>query len=286
MQTNLYKELFIRNWPIIPQEIQEKISDLKIAVAGCGSTGGGFVEGAYRLGVQNFHLSDNGEYELLNLNRQFVTQKEIGTNKAKAYEDKILQVNSGAQVRVWESGLNELNIDEFLNGVDFLFDAIDVTTESGMKMKLRLHEKAFEKKIPTGSALDLGYTQWLQSYNYHKSDQALHGKLALARQTKSPLKTLIVGFSPVEQLPLEITNEVIRLIENPNSGACQLACACFALAGMVTPYLLHFVRHNTLPPLTSLDLMEYFENEEEKAKRAELTQLSHIKLESMLLKIP
>lgn len=283
--TELYSSLYTRNWPVIDKSIQEKIATLRIGVAGCGSTGGAVIDGALRLGIQHYHLCDNGLYEATNLNRQMVTQREIGVNKAVAYSKRVKDVNPEATTRVWDMGLTPENIDEFMQGLDFLFDAVDVTTPEGMKMKLLLHEKAAQKKIPTGSALDLAYVQWLQSYNYHTGDKPLLGRLEAARKVKNPLKSLLVGFSEVEELPLEITDEIIRLVETPGANACQLACVCFVLAGMMTPYLLYFVREGHLPPLAVIDLMNYFESPEEKEKRAELTEKSHARLREILSKI-
>lgn len=280
-----YSELFNRNWPIIPKSVQGQISQMKIAVAGCGSTGGAFIEGATRLGITYYHLADNGSYELSNLNRQMVTQDEIGLNKAIANSKKILKINEHATTKCWDQGLTPENIDAFLDGVDFLFDAVDVTTPSGIQMKLLLHEKAAQKKIPTGSALDLAYTQWLKSYNYHLGEQALHGRLAEARKINNPLKSLIVGFASIEEMPLEISDEIIRLMKNPNESACQLACACFLLAGMVTPYLISFVKTNRLPPLTAIDLIGFFETSEEKAERKRKTSESHAALRQLLLEL-
>lgn len=267
-----YLELYKRNQPIIPSESQEKIGRLKIAVAGCGSTGGAFIDGALRLGVQNFHLTDNGDYELNNLNRQMVFLSDLNKNKSVAHKERISNTNVQARVRAWDEGLKLENMDDFLEGVDFLFDAVDVTTVSGMQMKLALHKKAFEQRIPTGSALDLGYTQWLQSYNYHKSEALLKGRYSDALSCKNPLKALIKGFCDVDELPYEIAEELLRLVKNPKESACQLACVCFVLAGMVTPYMLYFLDKGELPGLTSIDLMGFFEDQSTKEMRTVKTQ--------------
>lgn len=280
-----YLELYKRNQPIIPLEIQRSVGNLKVAVAGCGSTGGAFIDGLLRLGVQNFHLTDNGDYELNNLNRQMVFLSDLNKNKSVAHKERIVNTNTQAQVQTWDSGLTLENMNAFLEGVDFLFDAVDVTTMSGMRMKLELHKRAFEQKIPTGSALDLGYTQWLQSYNYHRGESLLKGKYSSALMCQNPLKALIEGFSDVEELPYEIAEELLRLLKNPKESACQLACVCFVLAGMVTPYMLYFLEKGELPPLTSIDLMSFFEDQATKEKRILKTQEIHRALRDELSRI-
>lgn len=271
MEQVAYNELYRRNWPIIPLEKQAKIKKLNVAIAGCGSTGGAFIDGLLRLGVQNYHLTDNGEYELNNLNRQMVYVADLNKNKSSVHKARILSTNPEAKVLSWESGLTHENMGDFLANIDFLFDAVDVTTPSGMKMKLALHEEAHKRKIPTGSALDLGYTQWLQSYNYHMGDDILRGKYNAALRCKNPLKALIEGFSSVDELPLEIAEEILRLLRNPTESACQLACVCFVLSGMVTPYMLHFVAKGQLPRLTSIDLIAYFEDQQDLEEREKRT---------------
>lgn len=284
--TEAYNNLYSRNWPIIPREIQQKIAPLKVAVAGCGSTGGAVVDGLSRLGVQDFHLCDNGDYELNNLNRQFVFGADIGRNKSMVHAERLEKLNPFVHVKTWTNGLTTDNIDAFLNNVDFLFDAVDVTTTQGMKIKLHLHEEAARRGIPTGSALDLGYLQWLQSYNYQLGEPALHGRLRAAQEVKNPLKALIVGFCDVEELSHEITLELTRLIKDPQQSCSQLAAVCFVLAGMMTPYMLHFLSKGRLPALTRIDLMTYFEDETEKQQRKERSTKSHKELTALLQEIP
>lgn len=284
--TKNYIELYRRNWPLIPEDVQVALGNLRVGVAGCGSTGGAVIEGLLRAGVQNFHLTDNGEYELNNLNRQFVDLNDIGVNKASAHANRIRRVNSEAVVQCWDDGLTEVNLADFVAGCDFVFDAVDVTTEAGIKMKLRLHEVLFEKKIPTGSALDLGFLQWLQSYNYHKGETLLKGRLEAARSARAPLKALILGFSPVEDLPLEITEELIRLLQNPKESASQLACACYALAAMMTPYMIYFIERGELPPLAQLDLLKYFRIQRFDKDREKRTADAHNRLVQLIERTP
>ncbi len=280
--TKFYTQTYTRNWPIIPQETQKKLSRLKVAIAGCGSTGGGFIDGLLRLGVQSFHLADDGGYERNNLNRQFVFLNDIDQNKATVHARRIKELNPEANVQVWSEGLTENNVFDFVSDCDFVFDAIDVTTAAGMAMKLRLHEVLHEKRVPTGSALDLGYKQWLQSYNYHLGESVLKGRLSQARACKNPLHAVFEGFCSVEELPLEITEEIIRLIQNPGSSCCQLACVCFLLAGMATPYMIHFIETNRLPNLITMDLLDPYLSARGKRDRATKTIEAHRRLRAIL----
>lgn len=281
-----YWDLFARNWPIVSREIQYKIAQLKIGFAGCGSVGGAFIDGALRVGVLNYKLADTGDYDLNNLNRQMVTAADINVNKAVAYERKIKSINRLANVNsTYTDGVCEKNVDDFLNGVDFVFDGVDVTTESGIANKLLLHEKAAQRKIPVVAALDLGFTQWIRTYDYRQGMSALEGRLDEARRTKHPLKALIGPVCPVEDLPLEITIELIRLFQDPNGSACQLGSVCFLLAGLVHPLLVHFIEKNTFPPLIQMDLLVPFLTPAETIERAQILKEKHTELRKLLVEI-
>lgn len=266
-----YWETYTRNFSMISRGQQEQIRDFRVAIAGCGSTGGAFIDGLLRLGVGYYHLADNGTYDQSNLNRQMVSRKDIGLNKAAVYSDRVSDINPVACVKTWADGLTLSNMDAFLNEVDFLFDAVDVTTVDGMKMKIALHELASQRGIPTGSALDLGYTQRIQSYNYHMGESVLHGRLAKAKQATNPLSALIDGFIDLEEIPDGFTSELLRFLQNPNSGASQIASACFLLSSLAAPYILFLLEHKKLPPLVTIDIKSFFETKEEKEKLAALS---------------
>ncbi len=282
---NNYDQLYTRNSPIIEPDSQRFFKNLKVAVAGCGSTGGAFIDGLIRLGVSAYNFSDVGYYELNNLNRQMVFLSDLGKHKAEVQKFRVLNINSEASVNIWTEGVNDKNAPEFLSGVDFLFDAVDVTTQGGMAAKLNLHLWAHKLGIPTGSALDLGYTQWLQSYNYQKSTPLLLGHFESATRCKHPLKALIEGWCPIKDLPLEIILECIRLVKNPNEGACQLGSACFMLSAMVTPYLSYFAKKGVLPGLTTIDLLDPYLSQEEKDQRSKEKLRAEIELTELFANI-
>lgn len=271
---DLYSELFKRNQPIIPQQAQFKIKELRVLVAGCGSTGGAFIEGASRLGVVNYKLTEPDTYERHNLNRQFVFPSEIGINKAQAQAARLknLFTNCESSISVDTNGINDRNADDLTTNVDVVFDAVDVTTERGMAAKLLLHEVAAQKKILVLSALDLGYNQWIRVFDYRANSEALEGRLELARSCRHPLKALVEGFCPVDQLSTEIAEEVLRLLENPHSSACQMAAPCYLLAAFTGPILLRIAERKNLPKIISFDLMRHLEDSSE-LKNSSLKQI-------------
>lgn len=277
-----YFTTYQRNQPIISQKQQNSIKQLKVMVAGCGSTGGAAIEGLSRLGVEKFILLDNGSYEENNLNRQFVTRDDLEKNKAEVQKSKILQINPNAQIHVENQGVTDININNLAKDCDFIFDAVDVTTPDGMQAKLLLHKVCHEQNKATLSALDLGYTQWIRAYNYQSGEELLAGRFKETQLIKHPLKQLIVGFCTVNEMDFEICEEAVRIIENPNEGACQLACACYLLAAFITPYTLYWLENSSFPTLVKYNLLEQFEDDTRRKERNLKNKQSREKLLKLL----
>lgn len=266
-----YAELFKRNQSIISSNTQNKIQNLKILVAGCGSTGGAFIEGASRLGVIQFKLAEPDTYDLHNLNRQFVYPSDIGKNKAIVHAERLQKLfeECNPSIEVEPNGVNLDNINKLLADVDLVFDAVDVTTSSGMKSKLLLHELACQKNLPVLSALDLGFKQWIRFYDYRIIKLPLEGRIERALICQNPLKALIEGFCDIEELSAEILEEVIKLLTHPGTSACQLASCCHLLAAFSGPLLIRFCEGKKIPPLTSFDLMKDLLNQSESDEKEE-----------------
>jgi molybdopterin/thiamine biosynthesis adenylyltransferase len=266
-QVSIYDELFKRNIPLIDSQTQQKIKSLRVLVAGCGSTGGAFIEGASRLGVLNYRLAEPDHYELHNLNRQFVYPEDTGKNKGEVHAERLRKLlkDCGAQIEVHTDGIQKENVNQLLNGVDLVFDAVDVTTAEGISAKFLLHETAAARKLPVLSALDLGFKQWLRIFDYRDGAQALDGNLKKARAIENPIKALFEGICPASELPAEILHEILRVFKNPGSSFCQIASPCHLLAGFTAPILIRFAEGKSLPKLLYFDPMQELQNSDERA---------------------
>lgn len=272
---NNYSELFKRNNNIISTDLQNKLENLKVLIAGCGSVGGAFIEGASRVGVQHFRLTEPDTYEIHNLNRQFVYPKDVKKNKAIVHKERLQQLFEGCDysVEVETNGIDSQNIDRLINGVDLIFDGVDVTTVNGISAKLLLHQEAHAKKIPVISSLDLGFRQWIRFYDYRKMELPLDGRLEGARQCQNPIKALIKGFCTLDELSLEIIQELIKILTQPETSACQLASCCHLLAAFTGPILIRFSEDKNLPALITFDLMRALESAVER-KQVEANRLA------------
>lgn len=249
-----YRELTMRNQAFITPETQAKLRTVKILIAGCGSTGGACTTSLARAGVTRFALADNGAYELNNLNRQHAFLGDLGENKAEFNAKKIREINPHAQVQVHPEGIAPGNVDALVEWADLIMDAVDVTSQSGIDMKLKLHEVARRARKPVLTGLDLGFRQWGRSYDYRSPDTALlGGSYESARAARHPLQALF-SIVPVSAIPAHCLPLVIRLLKDASVPASQLGCTSDLLASIIVPSVIRFVETGELVPGWNIDL--------------------------------
>ncbi len=252
-----YKELTSRNYHFVPASVQEKLKNFKILIAGCGSTGGACTQSLARLGVCNFYLADNGDYELSNLNRQHARLENLNQNKAEFHANEIKRINPYVNIKFTNKGITKENVDDYVRNVDLVFDAVDVTTKDGIEAKILLHKKCSEYKKPVLTGLDLGFLQWGRSYDYRNKDiKFLDGKADFALKANHPIASLFRIF-PFQIVPTHCYQLVLDLLENKISFASQMGCTSDALSAIIVPAVLNFAESQHLITGWKLDLYKY-----------------------------
>lgn len=124
MTGEFYKEFVSRNKVYIQNEVQKKISNQKILIAGCG-LGSVIAESLVRIGFQNFVLVDGDQVETSNLNRQFFLRRNIGDNKAVALAALLRDINPEIEVESHDVFITEENIEDVAYGTDVVINTID-----------------------------------------------------------------------------------------------------------------------------------------------------------------
>lgn len=239
---------------------------MRVLIAGCGSTGGACIEALARVGVQHFALADNGSYELNNMNRQHARLQNLGENKAAFHANEIRSINPYTEVLVSEEGITAQNVDRFVGWADFVFDAVDVTTQSGIKAKVLLHQKCHSLKKPVLSGLDLGYLQWGCSYDYREGRLAvLNGRDQAALTAKNPLAAIFALY-PFSIVPDDCVSLLIDMFEQKIDFAPQMGCTSDALSAVIVPALLKFAGTGELISGWHLDLGSYRYTRQERFK--------------------
>lgn len=120
-----YDELVSRNWAFVPSDIQKKLKETKILLAGCG-LGCNIAHDLAAIGVENFILYDGDTVELSNLNRQSFHSSQLGRNKAQATAEVVLGINPLASVETHPVFIQ--NLEDIRNQVqeaDFVVNTVD-----------------------------------------------------------------------------------------------------------------------------------------------------------------
>jgi tRNA A37 threonylcarbamoyladenosine dehydratase len=121
-----YDELFERNLGIFTEAEQERNSDAKVVIVGCGGIGGVVAIALARSGVQNFILIEFDTFSPSNMNRQITCFSDTqGVNKALTVKDSILKINPEAQIHVYEQALTREKIWMTIRMGDVIMPAAD-----------------------------------------------------------------------------------------------------------------------------------------------------------------
>lgn len=221
-----YADLTTRNRGFVSDETQDRLAQLTVLVAGCGSTGGAAVEPLVRLGVQDFLLAEPGAYELNNLNRQSAFLDEIGENKAVVHGRRIVAVNPHATVHVDTTGITADNVEDLVGRCHVVVDGVDVTEPAGWVAKFLLHEAAARVGRPVISGYDMAGTQYVRFYGYRPGSRPFDGRIdraqldeALATETTWELLRAVV---PMRVVPVEMLESARQMLGSGEEGLPQL----------------------------------------------------------------
>lgn len=144
--------LYARNTIYISKTNQYTIKNYRILSAGCG-IGSNIAECALRLGFENFTLIDGDKVELSNLNRQNYRQQDIGVDKTEALKDRLLSINSEANIKTYNKYLTSSNIKEVLAGYDVAINALDFQSD----VPLLFDELCQQNNIPVLHPYNIGW---------------------------------------------------------------------------------------------------------------------------------
>jgi molybdopterin/thiamine biosynthesis adenylyltransferase len=107
---------------------QQALLDTELAIAGTGGTGNAVGIMAVRAGVQKFKVADLEVFDDVNSNRVMGARIDtMGRNKAQVLKEDILAINPDAQVTVYDEGVNQDNIADFLSSADVALNGLELT---------------------------------------------------------------------------------------------------------------------------------------------------------------
>ena len=87
------------------------IKNKRILIVGVGGVGGYVLETLARSGIENITIIDNDIIDITNLNRQIISlNNNVGSNKVDVAKERILKINSKANIKPIQDFLNKDNI--------------------------------------------------------------------------------------------------------------------------------------------------------------------------------
>ncbi len=150
-----YDLAFSRNSGITSTEEQQRLRRATVAIAGMGGVGGDYLITLARAGVGNFRLSDLDEFEVGNFNRQYgATMSSVGQPKLDTMCKLAVDINPECAIQSYGEGINQNNVDEFLQGADVFIDAIEFFEVETHKLTINACRKL---GIPAIFGVPLGF---------------------------------------------------------------------------------------------------------------------------------
>lgn len=147
------KDLFIRNKGYVSDELQGKIRNTRILIAGCG-IGSTIAEASVRIGFEHVILADGDKVDIHNLNRQAYSYADVDNYKVFALAKRLSNINPNLSVKEFNGWINDDNVEELVNGSDLIFDTIDFLDLATITA---LHDQANKQKKPIVSAVSAGW---------------------------------------------------------------------------------------------------------------------------------
>ncbi|OGT31208.1 MAG: hypothetical protein A3E87_04825 [Gammaproteobacteria bacterium RIFCSPHIGHO2_12_FULL_35_23] len=120
-----YENFISRNYLYINQELQSRISKIKLVFLGTGLSSNIALQ-CVRLGVLNFYLCDGDKVELSNLNRQIFKFADIGSFKTKVLEKNILEINPNCNISISTTYIQRIDeIKKQIDDSDIIINTLD-----------------------------------------------------------------------------------------------------------------------------------------------------------------
>lgn len=149
-----YGEAFSRNLGWVTEAEQERLKNSRVAIAGMGGAGGIHLLTLARLGIGNFNIADLDVFEWVNFNRQAgATCSTVGLPKVHVMAQQASDINPGLQLALFDKGVTEENLDNFLQGVDVYVDGLDYFA---FDIRQTMFAACREKRIPAVTVAPLG----------------------------------------------------------------------------------------------------------------------------------
>ncbi|MCF6246259.1 MAG: ThiF family adenylyltransferase [Desulfobacula sp.] len=240
-------QAFSRNIGLLTIEEQQKISDVRVAIPGMGGVGGVHLITLARTGICKFNIADFDHFEAANINRQYGARvQNLGKPKLDVMKEDAFSINPFIEFSMFSEGINESNIDKFLEDVDVVVDGLDF-----FKFDIRrlLFKKAAEKGIYVITAGPMGFSSALLVFspNGMGFDEYFNIKEGMTDEDK--YLSFAIGLAPK---PTHIKYMDLKKVDLQSKAGPSLNSACQICAGFAATEVLKIVlKRGKLRPVPS-----------------------------------
>ncbi|MCL6472535.1 MAG: ThiF family adenylyltransferase [Firmicutes bacterium] len=203
-----YGELFMRNIGIVSKNEQEILKNATVVIAGVGGDGGLIAETLARAGIGHIKVADPGEFEACNINRQNGCYIDtLGANKAQEIGDIVKRINPFCKVDVYETGIHEKNICDFIEGASIVIDESEFTMH---EIAVMLAREARKRHLPLITGLNIGFGAIVMAF----MPDSLSFESYLGFSESQPIEEILSSDVPIHKwcpwLPSYIDIQVLR----------------------------------------------------------------------------
>ncbi len=188
-----YDTAFSRNIGWVTRDEQQILRGKRVAIAGLGGVGGRHLLTLARLGIQNFNIADLDVFDVANFNRQLgADMNSVGREKIDVLSELATAINPDCQLGLFEQGVNEANLDRFLDGADLYVDGLDFFV---IDVRERVFAACAERDIPAITAAPLGMGTAFLAFMPGQMTFEQYFRTA-GHDTHEKLLRFLVGLSP------------------------------------------------------------------------------------------
>lgn len=222
-----HTNLFSRMIGIVSDEELKLLEGKRIAVPGAGGVGFTHAETLVRMGVGAINIADFDIFGPENMNRQFgATVSTVGQEKAVVLNNRLHDINPNIDTKVF-SGIKEENIDEFLDGVDLVCDAMDYFV---IEPRILMYRRARELGITVIVSGPVGFGASLHIFSPDGMTFEEFFKLTPEQSTDEKLLNFGKGLTPAN---LYLNYQSSANLDFEAKKVASLSCSCL-LASTLT----------------------------------------------------
>lgn len=223
-----YDEAFSRNLGWVTEDEQLRLRRSRVCIAGLGGVGGVYLLTLARLGIGAFTVADFDTFALANFNRQAgATMSSLARPKAEVMLDMARDINPALDIRVFERGLNEANLEDFLEGCDVYLDGLDFFA---LEIRRKLFALCHERSVPATTVAPLGMGAALLNFVPGGMSFEEYFRLEGQSEDEQALRFL-VGLSPaMQQMAYLVDPSRVNLQEKRGPSTVIAVQLCSAIA--------------------------------------------------------